>query len=80
MPKTNEMLLKSESFKYATSLELNMEYYHIGLRKNESNLCKIILPWGKYQYKHLPMGVANSSAIFQQKMNDLFHGFDIICE
>ena len=25
------------------------------------------------------MGVANLSDIFQQKMNDLFHGFEFIC-
>ena len=72
-PKINEMLFKLESFQYATSLDLNMVYYHIQLRKNASNFCTIILPWGGYRYKHLPMGVANSTEIFQRKMNDLFH-------
>ena len=33
---------------------------------------------GKYNYKHLPMGIAHSPDIFQQKMKDLFHGFDFI--
>ena len=46
MPKINEMLLKLEGFQYATSLDLNMGYYHIRLIKNASNLCTIILPWG----------------------------------
>ena len=55
-----------------------MGYYHIRLRKNASNLCKIILPQGKYRYKRLPMGVANLPDIFQQKMNDLFHRFEFI--
>ena len=32
----------------------------------------------KYYYKRLPMGVANSPEMFQQKMNDLFHGFEFI--
>ena len=36
-------------------------------------------PMGKYWYKILSMGVANSPDIFQQKMNDLFHGFEFIC-
>ena len=75
MPKINEILFNLEDFQYATSLDLNMVYYQIRLRKNASNLCKIILPWGKYRYKFLPMGVANSPYIFQQKMNDLFYGF-----
>ena len=63
-----EMLLKLEGFKYATSLDLNMGYYYIRLSKNSSNLCTIVLPWEKYHYKRLLMGVANSPDIFQQKL------------
>ena len=48
MPKINEMLLKLQGFQYATSLDLNMGYYHIRLSKNARNLCRIILPEGKY--------------------------------
>ena len=69
------MLFKLEDFWYTTPLDLNMGYYHIRISKNESNVCKIILPWGKHQYKCLPMGVVNSPDIFQQKTNELFHGF-----
>ena len=78
MPKINEMLLKREGFQYVTSLDLNPGYYHIRLMENASNLCTIILPWRKYCHKLLPMGVAKSPEIFQQKMNDLFHGFGFI--
>ena len=38
----------------------------------------MIPPWGKYLYKHLPMGVANSPDISQQKMIDIFHGFEFV--
>ena len=48
MPKINEILLKLEGFQYAESLDLNRGYYHIRIIKNGSNLCTIILPWGKY--------------------------------
>ena len=48
MPKINEMLLKLEGFQYAKSLYLNMRYSHIQLSKIASNLCMIILSWGKY--------------------------------
>ena len=72
------MLLKLEGFPYDTPLDLSMGYYHIQLIKNESNLCTIILPCGKYCYKRLPMVVANSPDIFQQNMNDLFHEFNFI--
>ena len=72
------MLLKFEGFQYATSLGLNMGYYHIRFSNNASNLCTVIFPWVKYRYKRLPMGVANSPDIFQKKMNDFFHGFEFI--
>ena len=72
------MLLKLEVFKYATSLDINMRYYPIPLSENASNLCTIILPWGKYRYKHLPMGVPTLPDILQKTINDLFHGFEFI--
>ena len=78
MPKTGEMLLKLEGFNYFTSLDLDMGYYHICLSEEASNLCTIILPWGKYRYKRLTIGVSNSPEIFQEKMNEMFRGFELI--
>ena len=78
MSKINEILLKLEGYQYATSHDLNMEYYHNQLSEDTSNLCTIILPWMKYCYKHLPMDISNSQDIFGYKMNDLFHGFEFI--
>ena len=74
----NDILLKLEGFQFATPLDLNMGYNHIQLSENASKICTIILLWGKYRYKSLPMGVANRPDIFQHKMNDLFHGFEFI--
>ena len=78
MQKIREIILNLEGFQYATSLELNMVYYHIRLSDQASNLCTIILPWGKYKYKRLPMGICNSPEIFQEKMNKIFRGFEFI--
>ena len=63
MPNSNEMLLKVEGFQYYKSLYSNMEYYHTQLRYNASNLCMMIILWGKYRYKRLRMGVYNSPYI-----------------
>ena len=57
-----------------------MVYYHIRLSENASNLCTIIIPWVKYRYKFLPMGVENYPDIFQHKMNDLIHELGFIPE
>ena len=75
MPKINGKLLKFEGFQYAMLLDLNMEYYHIQITEDTSNLCIIIDPWGGYNYKRPSMGVINSPYIFQQKVNDLSQVF-----
>ena len=72
--KIQHMLQKLEGFWYATSLDLNMGYYHIMLTPWSSSLCTIVLPWGKYEYLHLPMGLCNSPDIFQEKMSSLMAG------
>ena len=55
-----------------------MGYYQIRLSEESSKIFSIILPWGKYRYKHLPMGVSNSPEIFQDKINQMFYGFEFI--
>ena len=80
LPKICEMLLKLEVFKYATSLDLNMGYYHIRSIKEASNLCNIIFSRGNYWYKCLLMGVSNFPDIFYENMNKIFCGFEFIRE
>ena len=70
------MLQKLEGFQFATSLDLNMGYYHIELTPESSRLCTVVLPWGKYEYLRLPMGLCNSPDIFQEKMSELMAGLD----
>ena len=59
-------------------MELKMGYYHIRLREEASNLCTIILPWGKYQYKLPPMGDIKPPDIFQDKMRKIICVFEFI--
>ena len=78
IPRIQDLLLKLEGFKYATSLDLNMGYYHIRLSPNSQVLCTIILPWGKYEYLRLPMGLSNSPDIFQEKMSELMSDLEYV--
>ena len=76
IPHIQDMLLNLEGFQYATSLDLNMGYYHLELDERSKELCTIILPFGKFEYQRIPMGLCNSPDIFQEKMNELFMGLD----
>ena len=71
LPKIAELLRKLRGFQWATALDLGMGYYHIPLSKQAQRLCSTILPWGKYQYQRLPMGIKCSPDIFQRVMNEL---------
>ena len=72
------MLSKLVGFKYTTSLDLNMGYYHIELCPFSKKPCPIVLPWGKYEYQKLPMGLYNTPDILQEKMNKLFNGLEYV--
>ncbi len=67
-----------EGFTFATALDLNMGYYTIRLDPDASKICTIILPWGKYSYLRLPMGVACSPDIFQSKMSELIATLEFV--
>ena len=73
-----DLLLKLEGFQHATSLDLNMGYYHIELTPFSKRLCTIVMPWGKYKYQCLPMGLCNSPDIFQEHMFELFSDLEFV--
>ena len=78
LPKITDMLQKLEGFMFATSLDLNMGYYHILLTPNASRLCTVVVPWGKYEYLRLPMGLCNSADIFQEKAINLMGDLEFV--
>jgi len=78
IPNIQDMLLNLEGFQWATSLDLNMGYYHIRLDPSSKELCTIVLPFGKYEYQAIPMGLCNSPDIFQEKMSELMDGLAFV--
>ena len=45
---------------------------------NARRLCMFILPWGKYKYLRLPMGLHNSPDFFQEKMSLVMDGLEFV--
>ena len=60
------------------TLDLNMGYYHIKLSPSSKCLCTIVMPFGKYKYQHLPMGLCNSPDIFQERMYEIFSDLEYV--
>ena len=61
----------------SNSPDLNMDYYHIGWSPASKILCTMMLPWGKYEYQVLPIGLSNSPDIFEENMPNLFRDLEI---
>ena len=78
MPNIQDMLLNPEGLQCATSLDLNMGYCHIELNPASREMCTIALPFGKYEYQQLPMGLCNLPDIFQDKMSELMEGLNFV--
>jgi ribosome-interacting GTPase 1 len=55
-----------------------MGYYHIELNPDSKKYCTIVMPFGKYEYQRIPMGLCNLPDIFQEKMSELMEGLDFV--
>jgi hypothetical protein len=55
-----------------------MGYYTLRLDPDASKIWTIIFPWGKYLYKRLPISIAGSPDIFQEKMSELMETLEYV--
>jgi hypothetical protein len=67
-----------EGLSYTTAFDLNMGYYTIRLDPDAQKICTIVLPWGKYSYLRLPMGILGSPDFFQEKMTNLMRALESV--
>ena len=71
VPKIRELLQTLEGFKYGSSLDLTQGYYQMPLDDESKKLCTMVLPFGKFEYQSLPMGICIAGDVFQERMNEL---------
>jgi hypothetical protein len=78
------MIRPMEGFTFASSLDLNMGYYHhhIKLDADAQKLCTIVFLWhmGKHKYKRLTMGIkiACFLMILQNVMSKLVQDMEYV--
>ena len=60
-----------EKFRSATALDLSQGFYTIPLSEESQKICTTVLPWGKYSYTRMPMGVACAPDMFQSIMMEI---------
>ena len=72
MSTIQNILHQCEGMLYATALDMIMSYCAMNVREDMRKYLVIILPWGKYVYNKMPMGLKNSADVFQRELIILF--------
>ena len=78
LPRIIETMQRLEKFKSATALDLSQGFYTIPIDKESQKICTTILPWGKYSYKRLPMGICQAPFLFQSVLMELLADLEYV--
>ena len=78
LPKSSSIFQELEGFTYATKIYLNMGHYIIRFGPDANKICTFILPWDKYSYLCLHMGISGTPDIFQEETSNLMHSLEYV--
>ena len=53
-----------------------MGYYTVPLEEESKKYTAFVLPWGKYEYNKLPMGISPAVELFQHKIDEVFQDIE----
>ena len=71
IPKISTLLQGIPKFFMVSSLDMSMGYYSTVLEDSSSKCTAFVVPWGKYRYLRLPMGISTAPDEFQARMQAL---------
>ncbi|MCG8430404.1 MAG: reverse transcriptase, partial [Candidatus Omnitrophica bacterium] len=76
LPKIDDLFARLKGAQIFSTLDLRSGYYHISLSKESQPKTAFVTPFGKWQFKQVPFGLAQAPAYFQQLMNKVVKKFD----
>jgi transposase InsO family protein len=76
LPKIDELYAKLYGATVFSSLDARSGYYHIALDEESQPKTAFVVPFGKWQFKRVPFGLAQAPAYFQMLINKILVGLD----
>ena len=74
IPTFEELSYKLAGVTVMSKLDAASGFYQIPLDEYSRAFTSFLTPFGRYRYKHLPMGINCAPEIYQRKMMELLHG------
>ena len=71
-----DILRKCFGYNFFSKLDISMQFYSFELTEKAKNLCTIVTPFGAYWYNRAPMGLRNSPAFAQARMEELLRDIE----
>ncbi|XP_066965514.1 uncharacterized protein [Macrobrachium rosenbergii] len=71
LPRIDDLIDLVSSSKFISRIDLLKGYYQLPLSESTKPITAFVTPSGLFQYKVLPFGLKNATAIFQRLMNDV---------
>ncbi|OWZ22221.1 Pol Polyprotein [Phytophthora megakarya] len=78
VPRIREILMRLAKPKCISTFDANLGYYARRLARQSRPLTAFCLPFGKFQYKRLPMGISTSPDEYQACMERIFGDLEFV--
>ena len=82
LPIITDVLRQRKGYEFLTKLDIFMMFYTFSSEDESSKMCTIVTPFGSFQYTRIPMGLVNSPAFAQSRMEEvLYNSFagNVLC-
>lgn len=76
IPSFEEITSKMSGAKFFSTLDSRNGFWHVMLDEQSSELTTFNTPYGRFKFLRLPYGLCSASEVFQQKMKQIFEGFE----
>ena len=74
LPIITDVLRRRKGYEFLTKLDISMIFYTFALDEEAQNRCTIVTPFGPLKYIKVPMGLVNSPAFAQGRMEEVLRG------